>query len=60
MTKEEKTMLLDLLEKEWLLLQKFDLNQSPPLLQAAAAIWTLLEYFPIRERLSNKLSYMEG
>ena len=51
MTTEEKKMMLDLLDKEWTLLNRLNLNNHAPLMQAASAVWSLMEYLPVREKL---------
>lgn len=51
MTKSEKNMILDILDEEWEFLSMYDLKHRAPVIQYAAAIWTLLETIPARDRI---------
>lgn len=50
MTATDKNRLLDILDDEWQRIRLLDLNDNPMLIQYAAAVWTMLELFPSRER----------
>lgn len=50
MTAIEKKLVLDILDDEWQYIRLLDLNDNPMLIQYAAAVWTMLELLPSRDR----------
>jgi hypothetical protein len=53
MTAIEKKLVLEILDDEWQYLRLLDLKDKPSLIQYAAAVWTLLEIIPSRDRFLN-------
>ena len=53
MTTTETKLVLDILDDEWQYLRSINLNDKPSLIQYAAAIWTMLELLPSRDRFAG-------